>query len=191
MSEPQIYGTWTNPETVAAISHQRMTLHSAQLAEHWRRCGLSADLWAGYTALFVAQPPAPGHLRRKAVHELLNFMLNELFENCAKFSGGPIGTVQYHAWVQEQQFIFQLTNHIAPAGQAPFAAFIQKILDGDPDELYFQRLEEQAETNAKGSGLGYLSMMKDYGVRFGFRFRSLTEASVAVDVQAHVSRQEI
>ena len=55
---------------------------------------------------------------------------------------------------------------------------------------YFKRLEEQAETNAKGSGLGYLTLIKDYGVRFGFRFRQVTETSVAVDVQAHIQRQE-
>ena len=106
------------------------------------------------------------------------------------FSDAPIDTIRYNAWVREEQFIFQITNHISSERHQGFARFIQELLACDPEEEYFRRLEEQVETNAKGSGLGYLTLIKDYGVRFGFRFRQVTDTSVAVDVQAHIERQE-
>jgi hypothetical protein len=167
-----------------------MLLDAGQLAAYWRRCSLSADFWARYTALFIPPQVPARYLRRGDIEQVLAYMLNELFENCAKFSGGSVTSVGYAAWVQEEQLIFQITNHIAPEIREPFERFITELLEGDPEELYFKRLEEQAATNAKGSGLGYLTLIKDYGVRFGFRFRQLAESSVAVDVQAAIGRQE-
>lgn len=188
--EPQIYGAWAEPSAIVALSYDRMVLDAAHLYEHWRRCSLSSDFWARYTALFVPVPAGPGRLRREAVESVLSYLLNELFENCAKFSGGPIGTVRYEAWTRADDVVFQLTNHIEPARQPAFAQFIQDLLDGDPEELYFRRLEESAETDARGSGLGYLTLMKDYGIRFGFRFSRAAPGSVAVEVQAHVQMEE-
>ena len=86
--------------------------------------------------------------------------------------------------------IFQVTNHIHPDEQAAFVEVIQELLTSDVDELYFQKLEENAEYDLEGSGLGYLTLIKDYGIQFGFRFRPQDSTSTAVDVQAHVSMKE-
>jgi hypothetical protein len=86
--------------------------------------------------------------------------------------------------------IFQMTNHIQPEDKEPFVNVIQEFLEGDPDELYFQKLEESFETNSSGSGLGYLSLIKDYGIQFGFHFEPKGTESLAVDVQAHVTTKE-
>jgi hypothetical protein len=189
--DPRIYGAWADLATLQMQSRQWQTLSSTDLAAFWRRCSLSADFWANYTALFIGQDPPAGQLRRSAMKDVLAYLLNELFENCAKFSCGSIAAVRYEALIGPEVLSFQFTNHIAPERQAAFEQFIHDILTGDPDQLYFQRLEEQAESNTKGSGLGYLTLIKDYGVQFGFRFQRIAEASVCVDVQAHVSRQEI
>ena len=188
--ETQTYGDWQDLAGAPALSHQWMALDATQLAAYWRRCSLSADFWARYSALFVPSPAPAGRLERAALSGVLSYLLNELFENCAKFSGGPIGTVRYEAWTRADDVVFQLTNHIEPARQPAFAQFIQDLLDGDPEELYFRRLEESAETDARGSGLGYLTLMKDYGIRFGFRFSRAAPGSVAVEVQAHVQMEE-
>lgn len=183
-------GVWEDLTDAPALSRQRMELEAAQLAQHWRRCSLSADFWARYTTMFVPDPPAPGRLNRAAVEHVLSYLLNELFENCAKFSGGSVGRVAYDCLVREGELIFAITNHILPERRAAFAGFVGELLDGDPEELYFKRLEESAESNATGSGLGYLTLMKDYGIRFGFQFVPAAADSVAVTVQAHVNLQE-
>lgn len=184
-----ILGKWENLSAIAP-SNNWMVMDADQLSTHWRRCSLSSDFWSRYTALFVPQTPQPGMLPRDAVEGVLSYLFNELFENCAKFSSGPLKTVTYQSWIMEDQMVFQMTNHIKPADQAPFLDVIQEFLEGDPDELYFQKLEESFEQDSSGSGLGYLSLIKDYGIQFGFHFDPIGAESVAVDVQAHVSTKE-
>jgi hypothetical protein len=182
------YGVW---EEMAAASHtQKITLNAADLAAHWRRCSLSSDFCAQYTALSVPAAAAPPRLPRRAVESILSYLLNELFENAAKFSGGPRQTVAYRAWIRQDEMVFQMTNHIRPEDKTPFVSLIQELLNNDPDELYFRKLEENADLDADGSGLGYLTLIKDYGVRFGFQFRQMEADSVAVNVQAHVSMED-
>lgn len=164
-----------------------MVVNAGQLADHWRRCSLTADFWARYIALYSPADVGSTRLHRSAMVDILSYLFNELYENCAKFSAGPQLTVLHQSWRREAEILIQLTNHIQPAGCAPFQTVIQEILNGDPDELYFQKLEASVEFDLEGSGLGYLTLIKDYGIRFGFRFRPLNEQSVAVDVQAHVA----
>lgn len=185
------YGNWEDLDQATALGHYEMTLDAQQLAQFWRRCSLSSNFWSRYMALWVPIPPLPGRLRRDAMEHLLSYLLNELFENCAKFSSGPVQRIGYTAWAQEDRMVFEMTNHVQPAAQAPFTALIEEMLTGDLDELYFARLEASAESNASGSGLGYLTLMKDYGIRFGFRFSPISADSIAVGVQAHVALEEL
>lgn len=181
-------GAW---EDLSAIpTSNNMVLNADQLSKYWRRCSLSSDFWARYTALFVPETVPPGTLPREAVEGVLSYLFNELYENCAKFSSGTIKTVSYQSWIQDNRMVFQMTNHIQPEEQGTFIELIQEFLEGDPDELYFQKLERSVEQNLSGSGLGYLSLIKDYGIQFGFRFQPVGIDSVAVDVQAHVSTKE-
>jgi hypothetical protein len=191
--EQKIIGSWEDLQASAAgaISHDRMLLTSTQLAGYWRRCSLSSDFWARYIALSSPHFQVDRKVKREAVESTLSYLLNEMFENCAKFSAGPVNAVTYEAWLFPDRLAIQMTNHIAPDQMPEFVKLIDQLLSGDPNELYFQRLEENAETNQTGSGLGYLTLMKDYNVRFGFRFVPAGEGSVAVDVQAHINVKEI
>ncbi|NET73841.1 MAG: hypothetical protein F6K62_23765 [Sphaerospermopsis sp. SIO1G2] len=186
---PDIYGRWATMSAETGNSRQ-MTANATQLAAHWRRCSLSSDFWAHYISLFIPPTVPQERLRRTDVESVLAYLLNELFENCAKFSSGDHQTVHYTSWLGDDELIFQVTNHILPEGQAPFVAKIKEMLDNDPHELYFQRLEENVELGLDSSGLGYLTLIKDFGVAFGFRFHTLGNGSTAVDVQAKVSLLE-
>jgi len=188
-SNEQIFGHWETPPATWQ-SYNQMTLDATHLSTHWRRCSLTSDFWAHYIALSIPPDVPSGFLRREDMTGMLSYLLNELFENTAKFSGGPITTITYQAWLLRERIIFQIRNHIEPAAHPPFVRIIQEILEGDPDELYFQKLEANAEMDEDGSGLGYLTLIKDYGVRFGFRFCPVQTESIAVDVQAHLSIKE-
>jgi hypothetical protein len=182
------YGVW---EDMTAVPHtQKIILNAADLAAHWRRCSLSSDFCAQYMALSAPTAVAPPKLPRRAIESILSYLLNELFENAAKFSGGSRQAVYYRAWVRQNEMVFQMTNHIRPEDKTPFVNLIRELLNNDPDELYFRKLEENADLDADGSGLGYLTLIKDYGVRFGFQFRQIDAGSVAVNVQARVGMEE-
>ncbi|MCP4415731.1 MAG: hypothetical protein GY805_03855 [Chloroflexi bacterium] len=187
---PQTFGMWQD-ETAVSGENTRMELSAAHLSNHWRRNSLSSDYWAAYAAQSVPTAVPEGMLSQHTMQDILSYLLNELFENCAKFSGGSNLSISYQSWIQDESMIFQLTNHIHPEKQATFVKIIQEIMTGDPDELYFQKLEDNAEYDLEKSGLGYLTLIKDYGIQFGFRFRPQNSNSTAVDVQAHVSMKEI
>jgi len=189
----KIYGLWEDlqSKTGEAITYERMTLDAHHLSRFWRRCSLSSDFWARYTALSSPLFTTGKLLRRDAVESTLSYLLNELFENCAKFSSGPVTGVVYEAWLFPERMAFQMTNHIETSHEERFVQLIEELMGSDPEKLYFKRLEDNAETNMKGSGLGYLTLMKDYNVHFGFRFTPVANGSVAVDVQAHINVKEI
>jgi hypothetical protein len=193
VKETQIYGNWENIPTsgVGMIGHGRMELTALQLVQSWQRCSLISDFWAKYIALsspeFSVDPP----VRREVVEGTLSFLLNELFENAAKFSGGLVDELIFEFWSFPERISLQVTNHIESANQEVFVRLIKELLGNDPEKLYFHRLEENAETNQKDSGLGYLTLMNDYKVRFGFRFTPVREGSIVVDVQAHIQVKEI
>jgi len=182
------FGTW---EDMTDVPHTHdMTIDASHLASHWQRCSLSSDFWAQYTAMAVPTDVASPRLPRSAVESVLSYLLNELFENAAKFSDGPTQTVYYKSWLLEDVMLFQVTNYIKPEGKLSFINLIQELLNNDPDELYFKKLEENAESDSDDSGLGYLTLIKDYGIHFGFQFRQLDTNNIAVDVQARVSMEE-
>jgi hypothetical protein len=185
-SNSLIYGNWENISSSEAFTHH-VNMDAKDLAAYWHRCSLSADFLAQYFALFVPDPAPTGRLRRKDVSSVLAYLLNELFENCAKFSSGPDRTVNLDARIMSDYILIRITNHMSPENQAPFIEIITELLNNDPHELYFQRLEENVEQGLEGSGLGYLTLMKDFGVEFGFRLRSISYQDTAVDVQAKVS----
>lgn len=195
MENTAVYGHWSNyPDSQfnhPNVFHNEMAVDAHQFITYWRRCSLSSVFWSQYTALFVPPTVAEGWLNRNAVESVLAYLLNELFENCAKFSDGPELNVTYQSWIGREKMIFQLTNHITPDKQAPFESFITELLESNTDELYFQRLEENLENDSSGSGLGFLTLINDYGVQFGFKFETISPESVQVNVQAHLSLKEI
>lgn len=188
------YGTWEDirASTEPVLSRQQMTLTASQLTHAWRRCSLSSDFWARYISLFASSPPFQiEEVRLESLESTISYLLNELFENCAKFSRGPLDIVQYRSWILPSRMVFQISNHIQPGQRAPFVRRIKELLSGDPDELYFQKLEENATGDGTSSGLGYLTLMKDYHIRFGFSFTPISETTSAVDTQAHIDLKEL
>jgi hypothetical protein len=65
------------------------------------------------------------------------------------------------------------------------------LLKGDPDKLYLQKVAEDSGESANDTGLGYLTLMKDDAIRFGFRFYPVSDESMAVAIQAHVNIKEV
>ncbi len=190
-----VYGHWNDDPSIQCSSpvmfQNEMIVDAQQFVNYWRRCSLSSVFWSRYTSLFVPTKSSEGWLNKKAVESVLAYLLNELFENCAKFSNGPNMKIIYQAWIENSQMIFQLTNHIKPEGQQPFVKVIKELLESDIDELYFQKLEENAENDSGGSGLGFITLMNDYGVQFGYKFQPVNPETVQVDVQAYLSLKEI
>lgn len=177
-------------ETLAE-SHNRLVIDATHLSRHWHRCGMTSDFWARYGSLFIPTSTPSGWLSRDSAFHVFTYLLNELFENCAKFSRGGETEVQFDSWMFADHVVYQMSNHIRSSDVPPFVELLQELFSGDVEDLYFSKLEANAESDEGGSGLGYLTLMKDYGVQFGFGFEPVGVDSVRVDVQALVSKKEM
>ena len=194
VNSPEIHGDWLPPDDIQGL-HSRIELDAEGMSKYWKRNSLCSNFWSEYNSLVVPLDMEEGWLSREAVLDILSYLHNELFENCAKFSSGNQKKVIYQSWSQKDKFRFQFQNYVKADQISGFKEIIFEFLNADDlDELYFNKLEVSEELGDSGSGLGYLTLMKDFGIRFGFCFVKNANDSnidIEVNVQAELSLKEV
>jgi hypothetical protein len=158
-------------------SEEYLTLNfspsSAPRKRRWSNYGLSADFLGDYFAAFFPGDEVPDSKinRRDTVKAAVSYIANELIENAVKYSDEqanlPISITLY---LYEQEIIFQIINYANPAMVEKYQAFIQQLLNSDPDEFYTRQLEKAAVGMGE-SNMGLLTMINDYSARFGWKFQ--------------------
>jgi hypothetical protein len=144
----------------------------SQPAQRWRRNGLSADFLGEY-AVSCMTAPREEHHQAQTLKGAVSYIANELLENASKFhldqSKQPIRMVLQ---VFEDKLVFVTANYLTPGpALARYQAFAERLSSSEPSVLYLQQMEENAANpDAGGSGLGYLSMLNDYGAKLGWCF---------------------
>lgn len=147
---------------------------SISLQERWRNNGLSADFLADYLSTFFPGEDDESLDRRSELKSAVSYVANELLENAMKFSYAPAQhAVSITMQLDAESVRFYVSNSINPESAPDFQNFIQELLTGDPDELYMERLLQNAEEGEEahdGSGLGFLTMLNDYHAKLGWKF---------------------
>ncbi|HEY9836614.1 MAG TPA: DUF6272 family protein [Vampirovibrionales bacterium] len=163
---------------------------SIPLKQRWRNNGLSADFLADYlTTFFPSSEETTSHLNQKAdIQCAVSYIANELLENAMKFSvetqGYPI-SIQLH--LNSEKIIFVTTNSICRDKVADFQAFLKLLSTEDPLQLYIDQLEKNAqEGGSSTSGLGFLTMINDYGAKIGWKFQDMDEEQKAIAITTMV-----
>ena len=147
---------------------------SITLQQRWRNNGLSADFLAGYLSTFFPGEDIAATTRQAGIKDAISFIANELLENAMKFSyATSLHTVTIEMFLDADAVRLYTANGIAPDNVAPFQEFIGKVLTSDTNELYIEQLERNATAeNDTGSGLGFLTMINDYGANLAWNFTS-------------------
>lgn len=163
---------------------------SIPLRQRWRNNCLSADFLAEYLSTFFlgSDDQQPDSQKQAEIKSAVSYIANELLENAIKYgvekSPFPI-SIQIH--LNPELIIFQLTNSIHSQQVQKFQAYIEKLINSDPDELYILQLEKSDDGQ---SGLGFLTMLSDYGAELGWKFEALpnesTEMAVTTLVQLSI-----
>ncbi|PSR17562.1 ATP-binding protein [filamentous cyanobacterium CCP3] len=163
--------------------------------QRWRNYGLSADFLGDYFATFFPGNPQKNGavddlMQRDTVKAAISYIANELLENAIKYhtdrSPEPISISLF---LYEDYIVFQSLNLVEPLAADQFQAFIHDILTAaDLDDLFAQQLEKAATGHGE-SHMGFLTMMCDYGVEFGWGFGPQPQllGLIQVDVQAYLS----
>lgn len=131
-----------------------VVFHPGAGMQHWRRAAWTADFAAGW---FGARSSADD----------IAYALNELVENAIKFTAGGAVTVELCRLPGELSMRVdnRTTSDTVPAIEARFT----ELVTGDPWELMIARVEENADNpESTQSGLGFLTLLTDYGARLGW-----------------------
>jgi hypothetical protein len=159
---------------------------SIPLRQRWRNNCLSADFLADYLSTFFLgnDDQQPDSQKQAEVKSAVSYIANELLENAMKYglekSPFPI-SIQIH--LNPELIIFQQTNSIHFEQVQKFQAHIEKLINGDPEELYILQLEKNDDEQ---SGLGFLTMLNDYGAELGWKFEDLPQESSEMAVTTMV-----
>ena len=163
---------------------------SIPLQQRWRNNCLSADFLADYlSTFFLSEDERHTETeKQREIKSAVSYIANELLENgmkyCVKQSNFPI-SIQIH--LTPHTIILQLTNSISSEQTAHFQAQIDRLLQGNPSEMYLAQLEQNAlEENHAGSNLGLLTMLHDYNAKIGWHFEPAQKQSEPIAVTTMV-----
>ncbi|MGL5196172.1 MAG: DUF6272 family protein [Chroococcales cyanobacterium] len=152
---------------------------SASIKKRWRNNGLSADFVANYLSTFFGDSGKPFNLCPQQEEQAysVNFIANELLENAMKFSDSTLPhptTLQIHLY--EDSIILMTKNGINAKQEADLRAFIERLSASDPETLYLEQLEKNAQSDTNlTSAVGYLTIINDYKGKIGWQFERVTE----------------
>jgi len=190
-NEIEVVGSWLDEKGERALSECSLGLMSDDLFRNWRRVSLSSDFLARYYSYyFPYREKARGTLSRESAENTISFVLNELMENTAKYSDAKEKRVSVRVRLLERVLLFSVSNYISGKLHGPFVALAKEILGGNTEDLYLKRLERNTEEGEGGSGLGYLTLINDYGVSLGFKFEKTGDDLFRVTVQATLKHKE-
>ena len=163
-------------------SHEYLILgfspSSIPLKQRWRNNGLSADFLADYLATFFPgnENSINGNPLRTEIKSAVSFIANELLENAMKFSDETSNyTVSIGLYLKSDKLIFMVKNSVALERVSKFQTFLKELTTSDPNELYIQQLEQNAQDDTiTESRLGLLTMINDYQAILGWKFDTIS-----------------
>src|SRR5215813_3818650 len=145
---------------------------SIPIQQRWRNNGLSADFLADYLTTFFPGDDRAGAERQTELKSAVSYVANELLENAMKFSYAPSQhAISIAMYLEAEAVSLYVTNSVDPHAVAAFQQTITRLLPEDIDTLYMAQLAHNAASDsAESSGLGYLTMLHDYGVALAWQF---------------------
>ncbi len=159
------------------------------LQQRWRNNGLSADFLADYVTTFFPLDESDPQTRQRQneVRGAVSYISNELLENAMKFHAPEVAQpISMVLFLAQDRVIFQQSNSATTEAADRFRAFIQKLLECDPNALYLEQLEQNAMSEGS-AGMGYLTMLNDYEARLSWRFDPLGESGFMITTQVEIA----
>jgi hypothetical protein len=175
-------GEW-NVLTQDAITELRMRFVPLDLVAHWKRCGMVADFLAHFLAYNFEDAAGATNI--------ISTVLNEILENAVKFSADKHTKIALSLKHTGEQLEIETTNVAAKKDVETLARRMERLLTEDVEELFVQQLEHTAVADSTASGLGLISLKKDYKAELGARFKEIDDGKWEVVFRLLLSTDEI
>ena len=131
------------------------------MVTHWQRCGMTADFLAQYIA---------HHFDDHAhASNIIATVLNELLENSIKFSIDKSQHVDVLMRHTGDTLSIEACNMTDMQHAEQLKAVMKDISEQDTNTLFIQQLEHAAECCRNSSGIGLITLIKDYAAHIGIR----------------------
>ena len=150
---------------------------SIPLKQRWRNNCLSADFLADYFSTFFSSEENTSGLKKAEVKSAISYIANELLENAMKYGAkNPNVPISLQIHLTNHHIVFESSNNIKIERVSDFQQYIKELIVSDPEELYINKLEENAlNDDGQESGLGFLTMLNDYDAKLGWKFEPIAE----------------
>lgn len=183
----QILGDFVEEEVQSEYLLFHFSPTTVPIQQRWRNNGLSADFLAEYWSTFFPEYDILSSDYQREIKGAINFIANELLENTMKFNYLPANyPIKLELFLHHDEFRFYASNAVAPSAVAPFQAYIQVLLAGDPQTLYLEQLQRPAADENNSSRIGLLTMLNDYSARMAWKFETFVENAGVVVVTTMV-----
>ncbi len=167
----EFFGNFTERDVRdAECLELRFSATSIPLRQRWRNNRLSADFLSDCLKSFFPGEDTGSVGRREAAKSAVSYIANELLENAMKFTHAPSEypvTIGMH--LDRNQLRFYVTNSVDAEAEQGLRAMIRRLLTEETKELFIKQLESSGEGRGSGSGLGYLTMINDYGAELAWK----------------------
>jgi hypothetical protein len=178
----RVFGAFDPDSDEASLSEFEVKFMPLDLVAHWRRCGVTADFLAYFLSQTFSRPDdALG---------ILSTVINELLENAVKFSANKRRPIVLSLSHFGETIRITTENTCSNEKAERFATFLQRLDTEDIDDLFIAQIEHNAESAQGESGLGIITMVRDYGAQLGVGIQSVEDGQKCI-VQVVLNAEEI
>jgi hypothetical protein len=156
------FGIYNTPIKEKSISDLSMDfVFPLELVTQWKRCGMVADFLADYQSFVFKH-------RKKAI-SVLSTIINELLENAVKFSSDKNKLVNLSIRHYGKLIEIETINLCNKTQAERLNSYIAKLRSSNIEKLFYDQIEYTAKQNKSISGLGLLTLIKDYSAEIGIK----------------------
>jgi sigma-B regulation protein RsbU (phosphoserine phosphatase) len=147
-----------SPDTV------RLDFSAGDVKGAWGLCGAAADFIAARLEAAMKDSPDPDFVYS------VRFSVSELMENAVKFSSGGSAGLVFS--VSSGAASVWVSNDMDSAAVPALKNFLLRLSPASAAEMMAEAVKKNLESGSKSSGLGFLTMTGDHGVKFAWEFRN-------------------
>ncbi|MBN2718733.1 MAG: ATP-binding protein [Deltaproteobacteria bacterium] len=141
------------------------------MEQRWKGNSISANFLAAYWGTFC--PSYSPELAHTQMKDTISWTANEMIENAVKFSDvNNFYPIKIFLNLSESTLDFYVENSISSENSNRLKARIREMETTDIADMYFKQIQDNAETNADESRLGFLIMKMDLGAKLGWKFET-------------------
>ncbi|MGE0087351.1 MAG: hypothetical protein AB7S75_23335 [Desulfococcaceae bacterium] len=190
MSENKVitFGEFIEEGTGKIEGHLSLSFHSNKLNmdELWESSSLSAKFLSTFWGKFLPISDPASVPLRKQIQDEVHYISGELLGNAVKFSYDPEFLIEICLYLHENELRFYVSNTVIPENLDKFKNIIKRLLSEDPAAYFLEQMEKSAAEGSTESGVGFLTLINDYGVNLSWKFEEKASGVNIVTTLARV-----